>query len=148
MTPHQSALRLTASPLVNADQIAFGIFRKNCALILSLFLAIHKVFLRKSAFIRTQFFSKSALADLIIVYSRGSHSLVRLFKGKPVVDAAPRGEAGRCLPESTFPTEGPRPPFSLDFTGGRCYTQTVRNPKSAFDFFGPEVVIRRGGKTE
>ncbi|MCR5844401.1 MAG: hypothetical protein K6G66_10640, partial [Oscillospiraceae bacterium] len=41
-----------------------GIFRKNCALILSLFLEIHRVFLRKTAFIRTQFFSKSALAEL------------------------------------------------------------------------------------
>ena len=57
-----------ANTLVNDDQFAFGIFRKICALILSLFLAIHKVFLRKSAFIRTQIFSQSALAELIIVY--------------------------------------------------------------------------------
>ncbi|MCR5843889.1 MAG: hypothetical protein K6G66_08020, partial [Oscillospiraceae bacterium] len=41
-----------------------GIFRKNHALILSLFLEIHKVFLRKTAFIRTRFFSESALAAL------------------------------------------------------------------------------------
>ena len=34
------------------------------ALILSLFLAIHKVFLRKTAFIRTWIFSESALAGL------------------------------------------------------------------------------------
>ena len=42
--------------------------RTICALISSLFLAIHKVFLRKNAFIRTQILSQSALADLIIVY--------------------------------------------------------------------------------
>ena len=45
-------------------QSAFGIFRKICALISSLFLAIHKVFTRKSAIIRTQIFSESALAVL------------------------------------------------------------------------------------
>ena len=39
---------------VNADQIAFGILRIICALILSLLLEIHTVFLQKSAFIRTQ----------------------------------------------------------------------------------------------
>ena len=37
---------------------------KICALILSLFLEIHKVFLQKNAFIRTQIFSGSALAEL------------------------------------------------------------------------------------
>ncbi|MCR5844693.1 MAG: hypothetical protein K6G66_12160, partial [Oscillospiraceae bacterium] len=41
-----------------------GIFRKNRALISSFFLEIHKVFLRKTAIIRTQFFSESALAAL------------------------------------------------------------------------------------
>ena len=71
----------TVENKVNADQIAFGIFRKNCALILSLFLAIHKVFLRKSAFIRlyAQFFTKSALADLIIVYQRIFRNLLTEF---------------------------------------------------------------------
>ena len=41
------------------------------ALISSLFLVIHKVFLQKSAIIRTQILSQSTLADLIIVYSTG-----------------------------------------------------------------------------
>ncbi|MCR5843059.1 MAG: hypothetical protein K6G66_03780, partial [Oscillospiraceae bacterium] len=41
-----------------------GIFRKICALISSLFLEVHKVHLRKSAIIRTQIFSKPALAAL------------------------------------------------------------------------------------
>jgi len=50
--------------LGNTAQYACGIFRKNRALISSLFLAIHKVFLRKSAIIRTRFFSESALAAL------------------------------------------------------------------------------------
>ncbi len=59
------------SPQVNADQIVCGASRKICALISSLFLAIHKVFLRKSTIIRTHIFSGFALADLIIVYSRG-----------------------------------------------------------------------------
>ncbi|MBR0200296.1 MAG: hypothetical protein IJQ42_09050, partial [Oscillospiraceae bacterium] len=49
---------------------ACGASRTICALISSLFLAIHKVFLRKSAFIRTQILSGFALADLIIVYLR------------------------------------------------------------------------------
>ena len=49
---------------LSEDQANFGIFRKNCALILSLFLEIHRVFLRNTVFIRTQFFSKSALAEL------------------------------------------------------------------------------------
>ena len=53
---------------VNADQIAYGASRTICALISSLFLEIHKVFLRKSAIIRTQILSGFALADLIIVY--------------------------------------------------------------------------------
>ena len=53
----------------NADQIAFGIFRRICALLLSLFLAIHKVCLQDSAFTRTQILSKSALDDFIIVCS-------------------------------------------------------------------------------
>ena len=63
-------LRREASPLVNADQIVIGILRIISALISSLFLAIHKVFLRKTAFIRTQILSQSALADLISVYLR------------------------------------------------------------------------------
>ena len=63
-----SCKTILAPPLVNADQIVCGIFRKICALISSLFLEIHKVFLRKSAIIKTQIFSESALADLIIVY--------------------------------------------------------------------------------
>jgi len=53
---------------VNADQIVIGILRIISALISSVFLAIHKVFLRKTAFIRTQILSQSALADLISVY--------------------------------------------------------------------------------
>ena len=44
--------------------IRLGIFRKICALILSLFLEVHKVHLQKSAIIRTQIFSESALAAL------------------------------------------------------------------------------------
>jgi hypothetical protein len=48
----------------NTAQSVFGIFRKNRALISSLFLAIHKVCLRKSVIIRTQFFSGFALAEL------------------------------------------------------------------------------------
>ena len=58
-------------PYGNTAQYACGIFRKNRALISSLFLAIHKVFLRKSAIIRTRFFSESALAALcgIALYS-------------------------------------------------------------------------------
>jgi hypothetical protein len=48
----------------NTAQYVCGIFRKNRAPILSLFLEIHKVFLRKTAFIRTRFFSESALAAL------------------------------------------------------------------------------------
>ncbi len=60
-----------ASPSVNADQIVFGVLRIISALSLSLFLAIHKVFLRKSAIVRTQIVSGFALADFIIVYRRG-----------------------------------------------------------------------------
>ena len=48
----------------NTAQSAFGASWKNCALILSLFLGIHKVFLQKTAFIRTQFFSGFALTEL------------------------------------------------------------------------------------
>ena len=62
--------RMTPSPQVNADEIVIGILRTISALISSLFLAIHKVFLQKSAIIRTQILSQSALADFIIVYSR------------------------------------------------------------------------------
>ncbi|MGM9587380.1 MAG: hypothetical protein ACI3VA_07845 [Candidatus Limivicinus sp.] len=43
---------------------------------MALFLAIHKVFLQKSAIIRTQIFSRSALADLIIVYSSTAANLL------------------------------------------------------------------------
>jgi len=50
--------------LGNTVQYACGIFRKICALILSLFLEVHKVHLQKSAIIRTQIFSESALAAL------------------------------------------------------------------------------------
>ena len=50
--------------LGNTAQSAFGISWKICALISSLFLEVHKVHLRKSAFIRTQIFSGSALAEL------------------------------------------------------------------------------------
>ena len=42
-------------PQVNADQIICGASRIICALISSLFLAIHKVFLRKSAIIISAF---------------------------------------------------------------------------------------------
>ena len=45
----------------NTAQSAFGISWKICVLI---FLEVHKVHLRKSAFIRTQIFSGSALAEL------------------------------------------------------------------------------------
>ena len=48
----------------NTAQSAFGISWKISALISSLFLEVHKVHLRKSAFIRTQIFSGSALAEL------------------------------------------------------------------------------------
>ena len=50
--------------LGNTAQSACGISWKICALISSLFLEVHKVHLRKSAFIRTQIFSGSALAEL------------------------------------------------------------------------------------
>ncbi|MBQ6903044.1 MAG: hypothetical protein IJQ26_00855, partial [Lachnospiraceae bacterium] len=45
-------------------QYAFGASWKIRALIMSLFLEIHKVFLQKNAFIRTQIFSGFALAEL------------------------------------------------------------------------------------
>lgn len=51
----------------NAEQIGGGALRIICALILSLFLAMHKVWRQKSAFVRTQILSQFALADLIIV---------------------------------------------------------------------------------
>ena len=58
----------------NADPIAFGIFRTIRAPASSLFLAIHKVFLRKSAIAETRIFSESALADRIVVcLKRGFH---------------------------------------------------------------------------
>ena len=50
--------------LGNTAQFVCGIFRKIYAVNALLFLAIHKVFLRKSAFLRTQIFLKSALAEL------------------------------------------------------------------------------------
>jgi len=50
--------------LGNTAQSAIGASWKICALILSLFLEIHKVFLRKTAFIRTQIFSGFALVEL------------------------------------------------------------------------------------
>ncbi len=63
--------------LGNTAQFAFGIFWKICALISSLFLAIHKVFLRKSAIIRTQIFSESALAELCGIAFTFSQPLLR-----------------------------------------------------------------------
>ena len=48
----------------NTAQSAIGASWKIRALILSLFLEIHKVFLQKNAFIRTQIFSGFALAEL------------------------------------------------------------------------------------
>ena len=48
----------------NTAQSAIGASWKNSALTLSLFLAIHKVFLQKTAFIRTQIFSGFALTEL------------------------------------------------------------------------------------
>ena len=51
-------------PLGNTAQFAIGASWKICALISSLFLAIHKVLLRKSAIIRTQIFSGFTLAEL------------------------------------------------------------------------------------
>lgn len=62
---------MTLSPFVNAESIARGVWRKICALISSLFLEIHKVFILKSVVIRTKIFSQSVLDDLIIVYLRG-----------------------------------------------------------------------------
>jgi len=50
--------------LGSTAQYVCGIFRKICALISSLFLEVHKVHLQKSAIIRTQIFSESALAAL------------------------------------------------------------------------------------
>ena len=50
--------------LGHTAQYVCGIFRQICALISSLFLEVHKVRLRKSAIIRTQIFSESALAAL------------------------------------------------------------------------------------
>lgn len=58
----------------NADPIAFGIFRTIRAPASSLFLAIHKVFLRKSAIAGTRILSESALADRIIVCLKGVFS--------------------------------------------------------------------------
>lgn len=58
----------------NADPIAFGIFRTIRAPASSLFLAIHKVFLRKSAIAGTRILSKSALADRIVVCLKGVFS--------------------------------------------------------------------------
>ena len=58
----------------NADPIAFGIFRTIHAPASSLFLAIHKVFLRKSAIAGTRILSKSALADRIVVCLKGVFS--------------------------------------------------------------------------
>ena len=58
----------------NADPIAFGIFRIIRALASSLFLAIHKVFLRKSAIAGTRILSESALADRIVVCLKGVFS--------------------------------------------------------------------------
>ena len=55
----------------NADPIAFGIFRTIRAPASSLFLAIHKVFLRKSAIAETRILSESALADRIVVCLKG-----------------------------------------------------------------------------
>ena len=48
----------------NTAQSACGISWKICALISSLFLEIHKAFLQKTAFIRTQIFTGFALAEL------------------------------------------------------------------------------------
>ena len=58
----------------NADPIAFGIFRTIRAPASSLFLAIHKVFLRKSAIAETRILSESALADRIVVCLKGVFS--------------------------------------------------------------------------
>ena len=58
----------------NADPIAFGIFRTIRAPASSLFLAIHKVFLQKSAIAGTRILSKSALADRIVVCLKGVFS--------------------------------------------------------------------------
>ena len=55
----------------NADPIAFGIFRTIRAPASSRFLAIHKVFLRKSAIAGTRILSESALADRIVVCLKG-----------------------------------------------------------------------------
>ncbi len=58
----------------NADPIAFGIFRTIRAPASSLFLAIHKVFLQKSAIAGTRILSESALADRIVVCLKGAFS--------------------------------------------------------------------------
>ena len=61
----------------NTARYARGIFRKNRALISSFFLEMHKVFLRKAAIIRTQFFSESALAALCgIALSHGFDAVI------------------------------------------------------------------------
>ena len=68
ITPASQALGLRLlnyrSSKGNTAQFDCGISWKICALISSLFLEVHKVHLRKSAFIRTQIFSGSALAEL------------------------------------------------------------------------------------
>jgi hypothetical protein len=72
--------------LGNTAQFAFGIFRKNHALISSVFLAIHKVFLRKTAIIRTQILSQSALVDFIIICL--AKPCVQAMGGKDTASAA------------------------------------------------------------
>ena len=75
----------------NTAQSAFGAAWKIRALILSLFLAIHKVFLQKTAFIRTQIFSGFALAELCGV---ALTSQLKVIEGAPYVARIENHTAG------------------------------------------------------
>ena len=75
----------------NTAQSAFGASWKTPALILSLFLAIHKVFLQKTAFIRTQIFSGFALAELCGV---ALTSQLKVIEGAPYVARIENHTAG------------------------------------------------------
>jgi len=70
-------LSLLFSFSAGTTPFAFGASRKISALILSVFLAIHKVCLRKTAFIRTKIFSGFALAKLCVTgWVLFSHSCI------------------------------------------------------------------------
>jgi len=67
-------------PLGNTAQFVFSASWKICALISSLFLEIHKVFLQKSAFTRpcAQIFSGFALAELCGIALHHNHIIGKL----------------------------------------------------------------------